>query len=271
MTLDLARKAPEYTHVVIIIPIFLYLAFCRRDALTPPKFDLAVGLPLLLLAVAGAIWSSRMSLRVPDIRLSISMLLLITWWFGAIALCLGRRVFHLLLFPILLLFWVVPLPEFLLSRVVVDLQQASASFTYLIFQCFGVPVEKNGVVLSIPGLSIEVAKECSSIRSSLILIITSMVLTHLLLRSAWRKWLVILLTIPLSVAKNAVRIFTLSMLGTHVDPSFLTGRLHRQGGIVFFSISVIALWFLIRVLQERDVGHGHEIFGLRTARGTLNS
>ena len=40
--------------------------------------------------------------------------------------------------------------------------------------------------------------------------------------------------VPLSVGKNALRIFTLSMLAIHVDPSFLTGRLHREGGVVFF-------------------------------------
>jgi exosortase len=199
------------------------------------------------------------------------MLGLAAWWIGTTVLCFGRRVFNLLLFPLLFLFWVAPWPDFFLSRVVVALQQASATLTCFMFEAVGVPVAKNGVILSIPRLDIEVAKECSSMRSSLILIITSMVLAHLMLRSTWRRWLVIVLTIPLSVLKNAVRIFTLSMLATHVDPSFLTGRLHRQGGIIFFSLSIIALWLLIRVLQESDVGHGHEIFGLRTARGTLDS
>jgi exosortase len=199
------------------------------------------------------------------------MLGLVTWWIGAIVLCFGRQVFGRLLFPILFLFLVVPWPEFVLSRAVSALQQASASLTYLMFECLGVPVAKAGVVLSIPGLSIEVAKECSSIRSSLILVITGLVLTHLLLRSAWRRWLIILVTIPLSVGKNAVRIFTLSILATHVDPSFVTGRLHRQGGIVFFSLSLIALWLLIRALREKDVGHGHEIFGLGTVPGTVDS
>jgi exosortase len=119
------------------------------------------------------------------------------------------------------------------------------------FEAVGVPVGKNGVILSIPGLNIEVAKECSSIRSSVVLIITSMVLAYLFLRLAWRKGLVTFLAIPLSIAKNAVRIFTLSLLGTHVDPGFLTGRLHKQGGVVFFSLSVIGLWLIICALQER--------------------
>ena len=56
---------------------------------------------------------------------------------------------------------------------------------------------------------------------------------------------------PLSMAKNSVRIFTLSMLATHVDPAFLTGRLHKQGVVVSFSLSVILLWLIIIVLQEQ--------------------
>jgi exosortase len=120
------------------------------------------------------------------------------------------------------------------------------------FEVLGVPVGKNGVVLSIPSLDIEVAKECSSIRSSVILLITSLLLASIFVRSAWRRALVVLLTIPLSIAKNAVRIFTLSLLGTRVDPGFLTGRLHKEGGIVFFSLSVIVLWLIICALQERN-------------------
>jgi exosortase/archaeosortase family protein len=64
-------------------------------------------------------------------------------------------------------------------------------------------------MLSIPGLEIEVARECSSIRSSLMLFVTAMVLAHLFLRSWWRKALVAAAVIPLSVAKNGLRIFTI--------------------------------------------------------------
>jgi exosortase/archaeosortase family protein len=77
------------------------------------------------------------------------------------------------------------------------------------------------------------------------LLVTTMVLTHLLLRSAWGKGLVILAAIPLSVAKNGFRIFTLSMLAVYVDPGFLHGWLHHQGGIVFFLVFLAGLFFLL--------------------------
>ena len=108
-------------------------------------------------------------------------------------------------------------------------------------------------MVSIPGLDIEVAQECSSIRSSLMLVVTTLVLAHLFLRSWWRKALLIAIVIPLSVAKNGFRIFTIGELGTRVDPSFLTGRLHHHGGIIFFGLSVLATGGVLWALRRTEV------------------
>jgi exosortase/archaeosortase family protein len=90
------------------------------------------------------------------------------------------------------------------------------------------------------------------------LVVTSMVLAHLFLRSFWRKALVVLVAIPLSIAKNGVRIFTIAMLGTRVDPGFLHGNLHHHGGIVFFLLALFAvvllLWFLSRTENVSSEG-----------------
>jgi exosortase len=193
-----------------------------------------------------------------EIALSLSMLALVAWWIGTAIFCFGTKTFRSLLFPFLFLFWLVPFPAIVLNRIVSLLQQTSASMTYLLFAAVGVPVNQDGVLLSIPGLTIEVAKECSSIRSSLMLMVTSMVLAHLFLRSPWRKAAVVMAAIPLSVVKNAIRIFTLSMLGTRVDAGFLTGRLHHQGGIVFFLLSLVVLCALIWVLQKMEVRNASE-------------
>jgi exosortase/archaeosortase family protein len=90
------------------------------------------------------------------------------------------------------------------------------------------------------------------------LIVTSMVLAHLFLRSLWRKSAVVLAAIPLSIFKNGIRIFTISMLGTRVDPGFLHGNLHRKGGILFFllalSVVLLLLWLLNRNESRVSVG-----------------
>jgi len=80
-----------------------------------------------------------------------------------------------------------------------------------------------------------------------------MVLAHLFLRSLWRKALLIAAAIPLSVAKNGLRIVTIGELGTRVDPDFLNGKLHHDGGIVFFGIAVVAVGALLWMLRRTEL------------------
>jgi exosortase len=150
------------------------------------------------------------------------------------------------------LFGLVPFPQFALNEIVHLLQQGSAFAAYVLFAAAGVPVAHDGVMLTVPGLTVEVAKECSSIRSSSMLLVTTIVLAQLLLRSPWRKVLLIGAAIVLSVAKNGLRIFTIVMLGTRVDPAYLTGRIHREGGIVFFLIALIGVFVLLWILRPRE-------------------
>jgi hypothetical protein len=56
--------------------------------------------------------------------------------------------------------------------------------------------------------------------------------------------------IPLALLKNALRIVVITLLGIYVDRGFLTGQLHRNGGIVFFLLSVSLLVIELRLLQR---------------------
>ena len=133
----------------------------------------------------------------------------------------------------------------ILNPITTWLQNGSVASARLLFAIFGVPIASEGTRITLPGLTIEVAPECSSIRSSLMLVVTTMVVVHLLLRSAWRKVLVIAVAIPISVAKNGLRIFVLAMLSIRVDRSFLAGRLHREGGIIYFLIALGCIFLLV--------------------------
>jgi exosortase len=184
------------------------------------------------------------------ILLALLIFALVMSWMACIISCYGRMVFAGLLFPFLFLFLLVPAPPFVLDKAVVFLQGASTEATYALFNLVRLPVLKNGFILSFPSLRIEVAKECSGIRSSIMLLITGLILSHLFLRSLWSKIVFVLFIVPLSVAKNAIRIFTLSMLGMYVDPGFLYGSLHHQGGIVFFLIALGGLMAMLFAMQK---------------------
>ncbi len=250
----LALRDDQYTHLLLILPIsvsLIYLEFKSSESLAESWSSL--GLTLLAVAVVATVVARlRIFPLHRDQQLSLNMLALVVWWIGAFVVSFGTRAFRRALFPLCFLFWMVPFPGFLLNPIVRLLQEGSVVSGHLLFAAVGVPVTRDGIQLTIPGLTVEVARECSSIRSSLMLVVTTMVLAQMSLRSAWRKALVIAVAIPLSVAKNGLRIFVLAMLTTRVDRSFITGRLHHQGGIIYFLIALAVIILLIWIAHRAE-------------------
>jgi exosortase len=183
---------------------------------------------------------------------SLSIFLFVAACIAAFSACYGRAAGRKALFPLLLLFAAVPLPPSWLARAIWFLQQGSATATEWLFSLAHIPFVRQGLVFSLPTLDIEIARECSGIRSSLVLLVCGLVVAHLFLKSFWTQAVLAVAVVPITIAKNGLRIFTLSTLGMYVDASFLTGRLHRNGGIFFFALSFAALLGLIWLLRKTE-------------------
>jgi exosortase len=252
MLLRLSFREEQYSHIVLIPPISAFLFYLERTRIFS---RLATQGPAgfgLLSAGLFLYWLGRhhsASLSEND-RLAIAVLPVVLIWIGGFVLSYGLRASRAGLFPLLFLLLMVPLPDFLLNRAIYWLQIGSAEVTYALFQAVDVPVVRTGLFFALPRITIEVAEECSGIRSSMALLITSLFAGQVLLRSVWRKATLTVATLPLLFIKNGIRIVTLSLLAVYVDPSFLAGRLHRQGGIVFLLLTLAmllpVLWWLRR-------------------------
>jgi len=250
--LHTAWHVDEYTHILLILPVSLSLIYLERgklrgDVQYAPVAGALLGLLAIAIGIAGEMHAYRVS---EGVSLCVAIFALVTFWMACVVGFYGRSIFWSLLFPLLFLFLLVPPPTFLLDKAIVFLQTASTEATFALFRPTGLPVLRNGFLLTFPTLQIEVAKECSGIRSSIMLLLTGLILAHLFLRSFWSKVIFVLFIVPLSVIKNAIRIFTLSMLGMYVNPGFLYGRLHHEGGIVFFLIALAGLLLLLWILQR---------------------
>lgn len=254
----LAWNSEAYTHILLVLPLCTSLIYLSVKGHCPTlSFSRWKGTSLL-----AAVFSLCLLARLnvwhwsADEILSLEIFALVSWWIGSLLLCFGIGIFRRLLFPLCFLFLLVPCPQTALTMITQFLQQQSAVFAGALFRLASTPVTRDGIFLSIPGLDIEVGRECSSIRSSMMLLIVTTVVAQLFLKSRWKRVLMVLLVVPLAVAKNAVRIVTIAELGTRVDPSFLNGRLHRQGGIVFlgiaFAIMLAILWCLNKVNRSKN-------------------
>ncbi|MGC2704028.1 MAG: exosortase/archaeosortase family protein [Candidatus Acidiferrales bacterium] len=242
------------SHILLIPLVSVYLLYSERSRIfrfvhSSLYFGGAVVLAAVAIYVIAAGWLASWR---PDEFLSVATLAIVSIWLGGFLLCYGSLAWRRASFSLLFLLLMVPLPPPILERSIYMLQQGSTEIAYLLFKAVGVPVLRQGFVLTVPGVAIEVAKECSGIRSSVALFITCLLAAHLFLRTKWRMLIFVLLVFPLAIVKNGIRITTLTLLSVYVDPGFLTGRLHHEGGFVFFFLALALLAPVLKVLQSSE-------------------
>lgn len=236
-----------YSHIVLIPLVSIYLLYQERKGIFRDQaYSISAGLPLLVIGavlfLAGRF--SGLQLNQNDIT-SLIALSAVVFLNGAFIFCYGLRAYQAALFPMLFLIFMVPVPSAAMEAIIHSLQVGSTEFTNLLLTATGVPFMREGFVFHLPNISVEVAKQCSGIRSGLALLITATVAGHLFLKTGWKKLILALASIPIAMFKNGIRIVTLTLLGAYVDPRILQSDLHREGGIPFF---IVALFLLAPVL-----------------------
>lgn len=243
---------------VLLIPfVVAYLVYLKRDQLTRacrPSLGLAaVSMALGILAL-GVAWSqSRSGNSISNHDLvTLQILAFVSWVIGGGFLFLGRDWMKQLAFPAGLLVFMAPLPDGMVDWLETGSKLASAEVAHLFFLATGTPVLRDGLVFQLPRIAIEVAQQCSGIRSSLILFITALLLAHLFLASTWRRCLFVALVIPLGLLRNGFRILTLGLLASYVDPAVLDSAIHKHGGPVFFALSLVPLAVLLWWLRRGE-------------------
>src|ERR1700722_7374831 len=252
-----ASENDDASHI-FIIPILatgvLYLD--RERVFRRVGFDALAGAVLATLgaAIAGFTWSEQIGAGTNE-QLTSYMLGLVVLWISGFALSFGRSASSEGRFGLLFLFLTVPLPDVLLSRAIFWLQAGSAAVVAVLFDIVDLPYLRSGFVFHTAHINIEIAQECSGIRSSMAVLILALLAAHFYLRSGWKQAVFVACSLLVMIIKNGVRIAVLTILAIHVDPSFLFGRLHRDGGVVFFllglALLVPVLWLLSR--SERKV------------------
>jgi exosortase C (VPDSG-CTERM-specific) len=251
-----AAWSHEHNSHVLLIPIICgYLTVLNRERL-PKGYQNApiIGGVLLLVSlailatswsggVAGLDWSDIISLRTAAFVIGI----LAGGFFF-----LGKEWMRVQAFPAMFLFFMIPLPDRVAHALEVASQFASAEATAMFFSIGGLPYLREGNVFQLPGIVLQVAQECSGIRSSLVLFITSLLAANLFLRSTWRRLLLVAFVIPLGILRNGFRILVLGLLCVHVGPHMIDSVIHHWGGPLFFALSLIPLLLFLLLLRKGD-------------------
>ncbi len=252
-----AYDTEMYSHILLIPAISAYLIWQRRKEALPQVASspamAAIPLVLGLIAVnAFVLLTGRNALAETCDWLALTIFA----WFcfvqaGALFL-LGSHYWRAFAFPAAFLIFMVPMPAFLLNGVEISLQHLSADAAAFLYALTGQTVFREGLVFRLPGLTIQVAQECSGVRSTFVLFITSLVAAHWFLKSTWSRATLVLAVIPLAVLRNGFRIVTISMLTVHVDSRIIDSPLHHRGGPIFFALSLVPFFALLWWLRRRE-------------------
>jgi exosortase C (VPDSG-CTERM-specific) len=247
-----------YSYVLLIPFVSAYLVklkwkeldltsvFERRYAVIP----LAAGATLLIGYWYGARrgWTPVVDDYFALMTVSLLCFLLADAW-----IFFGGKNLRKLAFPIAFLFFSVPFPTGMRAGIESFLQHASADVAAAMLKVSGMPVLQEGTYFRLPGIRLDVAPECSGIRSSVILFITGLVAAYIILNSNWRRVVLVAAMVPLALLRNGFRIFTISQLCVHFGLQMIDSPIHRRGGPIFFGLSMIPFLFLLIYLRKKEL------------------
>jgi exosortase len=201
--------------------------------------------------------TSSPSARGEGARQPLVIFAIVLVWMASFILCYGIQSFRIALVPLCCLLLMIPASAAWMDQVTIGLQHASAATSFAMLRLAGIPVFKQGMIFLLRGITVEVAPECSGIRSCLVFVLVAIVASRVCLRSVWTQWMLIAFMIPIAIFKNAVRIVVISLLSAYVDTGYLHGRLHHEGGVVFSLVGIalfVPLLFVLQWLESRGRG-----------------
>jgi exosortase len=205
-------------------------------------------LPLFLLNVFKPDYS-------PILRLDFFILSFLLCFAGISLFFYGSSAFLPIRFSWFLLLFFIPVPTVLLDLIINFFRYGSAEVVDLLFQITGMNYIRENLTFHLSKISIFIAEECSGIRSSIALFMTTLLAGHLFLTTIRGKMILLLFVPPLTILKNGIRITSLTILAEKIDTAWLTSsRLHHNGGIVFFGVILLLLFGIlvsIRKIEHR--------------------
>ncbi len=245
---------------IVFIPLMsTYMVYSKRkEIFSGVRYSFVYG---GIIVIAGIILYTIGSFCIVNLSQN-NHLFLITFsafifWVGGIVLFYGIESFRIMVLPLLILVFMIPFPVFLKDMVISLLQRGSAEVFNGFLMVTGMPYYREGwFTFQLSGVSIEVAKQCSGIKSGTALFVVAMLSGHLYIESGWRKIVLLLVVFPITILKNGLRITVLSLLGCYVDMSYITDSLlHSKGGIPFFVLALALLFPVVSFLRKSERRH----------------
>lgn len=255
----LARSSDLYSHVILIPFVSVYLAWDTNRLVSiqdsKPNRLLAVWPLAIGLASMIAFYLSTANPHDPDQvenYLAYSIFAYACFLIASTFVLFGAKAIRAQIFAILFILLITPFPVAVRESIQIFFQHTSAEAAYWGIKLIGVPIFREGLIFEMPTISMEVAPQCSGLRSSLVLFITSLVASYLFLKSPWKRAVFVSLFIPIGIIRNAIRITVLAWQCYYIDPAMIDGWFHRQGGQPLFAVTLIPLFIVLWLFRRSE-------------------
>ena len=235
---------PNFSHGFFVPAFSLFVLWQNRRRLQeaasrPSAWGLvitALGLGVLVVGVLGVeLFLSR-----------VSLLIVIA---GLVIFFRGWGWFRAILFPWALLILMIPIPTIIFNQITFPLQILASKAAAFALPLAGVPVLREGNVINLPAMPLEVAQACSGIRSLLSLGTLAIIYGYLMESRNSLRAVLALASIPIAVIANSLRIVGTGLLVQYWDPDKAEGFFHAFSGWLIFVVSLGLLFLLHHLLR----------------------
>src|ERR1022692_3015332 len=238
---------PNFSHGVFVPLFSAFVVWRNRKNLAQiPLRQSWSGLPVVIIALTTLI----VGVLRAELFLSRSSLIMLIA--GLIIYFGGWQLFRALLFPWLFLFLMVPIPSIVFNQITLPLQFLASRLATDILRALGVPVLREGNVIVLPSMPLEVAEACSGIRSLLSLGTMAIIYGYLVDSKLWRRVILALMSIPVAIAANALRLVGTGLTVQYWDPDKGQGFFHEFSGWLIFVVSLAMLFGLHSLMRAID-------------------
>ncbi len=235
---------PNFSHGFFVPAFSVFFIWQKRKTLASIPVDPSwSGLPLIVLALLIYL------LGVIGAELFLSRSSFILLLAGLVVYFLGKGYFRALMFPWAFLFLMVPLPTLVLSQVTFPLQFLASDLASFLLALVGVPVLREGNIIQLPTMSLEVVEACSGIRSLVSLVALAMIYGYFLESGTTLRVILTLAAVPIAIAANSFRVMGTGLLGIYWGPDKAEGFFHTFSGWVIFMLALGMLFAVHRILR----------------------
>jgi len=225
----------DYSHGFLVPLLSAYLIWQRRDKLRQvPRRPSFWGLVVVITAI-GLLFLGSLGAELFLARFSLLCTIC-----GLIVYFCGGAVLRAMAFPMAFLLFAIPIPVVVYNEIVFPLQFIASKFATSTLEALNLfPIMREGNVLILPGMSLEVVEACSGIRSLMSLLALAAGFGYVVERSVIARWILFLAMVPLAIISNGTRVMITAIMANYLGPQAAEGFMHEFSGWVIFVVATV--------------------------------